>query len=82
MKWMNDISKLMTKNAYLRIGLNDDVPFRTPSSAVRHAVTLVILLASAESREKSIEDEHWSTNDLTLSNLCRMFSAIIFIVLR
>lgn len=49
---------------YLRIGLNDVVPCNTPSRAVRHALTLVILLARSELREKSIDDEHLSTNDL------------------
>ena len=49
---------------YLRIGLKDAVPCNTPSRAVRHALTLVILLARSELREKSIDDEHLSTKDL------------------
>jgi hypothetical protein len=49
---------------YLRIGLKDAVPCNTPSRAVRHALTPVILLARSELREKSIDDEHLSTKDL------------------
>ena len=49
---------------YLRIGLKDVVPCNRPSRAVRHALTLVILLARSELLEKSIDDEHLSTKDL------------------
>ena len=55
----NDKFECLRKiDTHLRIGLNDDVPFRTPSSAVRHAVTLVMLLDRSESLVKSTDDEH------------------------
>lgn len=49
---------------YLLMGLKEEDPFSTLSSAVRHALTLVILLPRSELGEKSIDDEHWSTKDL------------------